>query len=210
MDAERLLGVMIEGALTGRRGRGSALRRLTGGSGSLINAQTLLTAAGLAWGLFEAAQAPTTAAVDPATGATAPPPPPTAGSDASATGKATPPELRRLVRLTISAARADGDLSLEERGRILSKARELGAEDLVTEELRSPRPLAEIVAGVTDPGLKTELYALAYRIVCSDDGVTGAERIYLAQLAHQLGLDPATTKRLEAEANAGANPPPAE
>ena len=195
---------MIEGALTGRRNRGRALRRLTGGSGSLINAQTLLTAAGLAWGLFEAAQgsAPT-AAADPATGAGAPPPLPTTG-ETGATVDATPTELRRLVRLTISAARADGDLSLEERGRILGKARELGAEDLVTEELRSPRPLAEIVAGVTDPALKTQLYALAYRIVCSDDGVTGAERIYLAQLAHQLGLDPATTTRLEADTDTGA------
>jgi uncharacterized membrane protein YebE (DUF533 family) len=209
MDAERLLGVMIEGALTGRRGRGRALRRLTGGSGSLINAQTLLTAAGLAWGLFEAAQTSAPSApADPSTGPVVPPPVPTAAGTAAAAGQSTPPELRRLVRLTISAARADGDLSLEERGRILGKARELGAEDLVTEELRSPRPLSEIVAGVTDPTLKNHLYALAYRIVCSDDGVTGAERIYLAQLAHQLGLDPATTQRLEVEADADAGARP--
>jgi uncharacterized membrane protein YebE (DUF533 family) len=109
--------------------------------------------------------------------------------------------VRRLVRLTLSAARADGDLSLEERGRILGHARELGAEDLVTEELRSPRPLPEILAGATDPALKAELYRLAYRIVRSDDGVTGAERIYLAQLAHQLGLDPAASKAIEASAD---------
>ena len=32
--------------------------------------------------------------------------------------------------------------------------------------------------------------------------VSGAERIYLAQLAHALGLDPATTARLESEAAA--------
>ena len=106
------------------------------------------------------------------------------------------------MRLTLSAARADGDLSLEERGRILANARDVGAEDLVTEELRPLRPLAEIVAGVTDPELKAELYTLAYGIVRSDDGVTGAERIYLAQLAHQLGLDPAATQRLETEADA--------
>ena len=111
--------------------------------------------------------------------------------------------MRRLVRLTLSAARADGDLSLEERGRILDNARALGAEALVTEELRAPRPLAEIVAGVKDPALGAELYTLAYGIVRSDDGITGAERIYLAQLAHQLGLQPETTKPLEAAADAG-------
>jgi uncharacterized membrane protein YebE (DUF533 family) len=114
------------------------------------------------------------------------------------------PEVRRLVRLTLSAACADGDLSLEERGRILANARALGAEDLVTEELRAPRPLAEILAGAKDPALGAELYALAYSIVRSDDGITGAERIYLAQLAHQLGLPPETTKRLEAAAEASA------
>jgi uncharacterized membrane protein YebE (DUF533 family) len=110
--------------------------------------------------------------------------------------------LRRLVRLAISAARADGDLSLEERGRILARAREIGAEELVTEELTALRPLAEIVGGVSDPELKAELYTLAYNIVRSDEGVTGAERIYLAQLAHQLGLDPAATQRLETETDA--------
>jgi uncharacterized membrane protein YebE (DUF533 family) len=32
--------------------------------------------------------------------------------------------------------------------------------------------------------------------------VSGGERIFLAQLAHALGLDPATTARLESEAAA--------
>ena len=112
-----------------------------------------------------------------------------------------PDALRRIVRLTISAARADGDLSLEERGRILAKARELGVEDLVNGELLAPHPLAEIVAGASEPALKSELYTLAYGIVRSDDGVTGAERIYLAQLAHQLGLDPTATLALEEAAD---------
>ena len=193
MDAERLIGGLIEGALLGRRGRTHALRRLTGGSGSLLSASNLLAAAGLAWGLYEAAQG-STAETSP--GAPPPLPPPSGGAAAWPSS-----ELRRIVRLTISAARADGDLSLEERGRILGKARELGAEELVTEELRSPHPLAEIVAGVSDPVLKSELYTLAYGIVRSDDGVTGAERIYLAQLAHQLGLDPVATRTLESAAD---------
>ncbi|HVQ30279.1 MAG TPA: DUF533 domain-containing protein [Vicinamibacteria bacterium] len=195
MDPEYLVGGLIEGALGGRRGRRHAMRRLTGGTGSLLNASNLLAAAGLVWGLYEAAQAQTAA---PATSA----PPPLPSTSGTGAAPPLPDELRRIVRLTISAARADGDLSLEERGRILGKARELGVEELVTEELRSPHPLPEIVAGVSDPRLRSELYTLAYGIVRSDDGVTGAERIYLAQLAHQLGLDPAATKALESAADA--------
>jgi uncharacterized membrane protein YebE (DUF533 family) len=198
MDAERLVGSLIEGALIGRRGRQRAMRRLTGGSGSLINAQTLLAAAGLAWGLFEAAtQATGGPAAAKAVSPPPPSPPPPTGRDAAGLSPAVHPELLRLVRLTISAARADGDLSLEERGRILAKAREVGAETLVATELQTRHPLAEIVAGVTDERHREELYGLAYGIVGAGDGVTGAERIYLAQLAHLLGLEPGTAARLE-------------
>ena len=211
MDAEHILGSLIEGALSGRRGRRRAMGRLTGGSGSLINAKTLLAAAGMAWGLYEAAQGGSGEASSSASSGTpgrGTPPPLPEGSSSGSAGPSVPSEgLRRLVRLAISAARADGDLSLEERGRILAKARDVGAEELVTEELTAVRPLAEIVGGVTDPELKAELYTLAYNIVRSDDGVTGAERIYLAQLAHQLGLDPAATKRLETETDARGGAP---
>ena len=40
---------------------------------------------------------------------------------------------------------------------------------------------------------------LAYTILKADEQVSGAERIYLAQLAHQLGLDVAAVSSLEAE-----------
>jgi len=108
----------------------------------------------------------------------------------------------RLVRLTVSAARADGDLALEERGVILEHARKVGAEAVVAQELQSPRPLREITAGVEDPRLAADLYTLAFTLVRADESVTGAERIYLAQLAHQLGLDAPTAARLEGEAAA--------
>jgi uncharacterized membrane protein YebE (DUF533 family) len=53
------------------------------------------------------------------------------------------------------------------------------------------------------------MYALAVTIARADHGVSGAERIYLAQLAHQLGLDTASVGRLEAEvvARLGADKP---
>ena len=69
-------------------------------------------------------------------------------------------------------------------------------------ELPLAKRLAEIVSGVHDPQLRADLYTLAFTIVRADEGVSGAERIYLAQLAHHLGLDPATRDRLEQEAAA--------
>jgi uncharacterized membrane protein YebE (DUF533 family) len=108
----------------------------------------------------------------------------------------------RLVRLTIAAARVDGRLTDEERAAILGQARAVGAEAVVEREIQSPRPLAEIVAGVGDPARKEQLYLMAFAVVRADEGVSGAERIFLAQLAHALGLEPATATRLESEAAA--------
>jgi uncharacterized membrane protein YebE (DUF533 family) len=105
-----------------------------------------------------------------------------------------------VVRLMISAAGADGHLGSEEREAILTEARKVGAEDAVTRELASPRPLAEIVSGVADPKLREDLYTLAFGIVRADETVSGAERIYLAQLAHRLELEPSAVARLESEA----------
>ncbi len=196
MDAESILGGLIRGTLAGRRKSGRrTLRYLTSGRDSFLNASTLLTIAGVAWGVYEAAAKGTAPS-----GAQAPAPPSAPPSPVPQTPAGVPDHVLRLVRLTISAARADGDLTLEERGQILTHAREVGAEALVVPELQSPRPLAEIVAGVTDPRQRSEMYTLAYAIVRGDENVTGAERIYLTQLAHLLGLDPTAVSRLEAEA----------
>jgi uncharacterized membrane protein YebE (DUF533 family) len=162
---------------------------LSGGRGSLIDASTLLTAAGLAWGAYEAAtrkgDGVTTA------GGVPPPLPPRAGL---------PPDVLRLLRLAIAAARADGRLGDQERASILAQARTVGAEAIVDQEIQQPRPLAEIVAGVSDSNTRDQLYVLAFTVVRADESVSGAERIFLAQLAHALALDPATTARLESEA----------
>jgi uncharacterized membrane protein YebE (DUF533 family) len=113
-----------------------------------------------------------------------------------------PAPVARLLRIMISAARADGELGPAERERILKEAREVGAEALVRQELEAPRPLGELVAGVSDPELQQQLYTLAFVIVRADENVTGGERIYLAQLANRLGIDPASVARLESEAAA--------
>jgi uncharacterized membrane protein YebE (DUF533 family) len=191
---EDLIGALLRGAVGGRgkRSRG-ATRFLTGGRGSLINAGTLLTAAGLAWGAYEAATRKDEAMGAPAS---APPPPPLPLSGL-------PPDVLRLVRLAIAAARADGRLTDEERASIVAQARSVGAEAIVEREIQSPRPLAEIVAGVSESNTREQLYVLAFTVVRADEGVSGGERIFLAQLAHALGLDPAATARLETEAARG-------
>jgi uncharacterized membrane protein YebE (DUF533 family) len=205
LDADEILDGMIRGALGGRRKRHrGALGYLLGGRHSLLTASNLLAAAGVAWGIYEAAQSPqgATPSVGAAPPRTTPPPLPTPVADPPTTIQTSGDGLLRLVRLTVSAARADGNLSLEERGRILEHARGVGLESEVATELQQPRPLAEIVEGVTEPGLKADLYRLAFSIVRADETVSGAERVYLAQLAARLGLDAPTTAGIEREAAA--------
>jgi uncharacterized membrane protein YebE (DUF533 family) len=197
LDAEDVLNGLVRGALRGRRKSSRRAGRALRGSG-LINARTILAAAGVAWGLYETWQqqaGSSAGAALPASGvpgSTVPPPLPAPGVPAL------PEPVVRLMRLMISAAGADGEIGPAERDKILAEAREVGADALVARELEAPRPLGEIVAGVTDPQLKEQLYTLAFALVRADETVTGAERIYLAQLANKLGLDAAAVKRLEA------------
>lgn len=227
-DAEDILNGLIRGTLSGRRKSSKRTRRAMRG-GSLVNAKTILAAAGVAWGLFETwqqSQRQQTSTPPPAAGSdrqpaapppprpaarplTTPPPIPTLTSPAApsipiATSdhEALPPELLQLLRLMISAARADGEIGPAEQDRILAEAREVGAEAEVRRELAIHRPLGEIVAGARDPELCRQLYALAFTIVRADQAVSGGERIYLTQLAHRLGLDDPTVEGIEAETSA--------
>jgi uncharacterized membrane protein YebE (DUF533 family) len=105
-----------------------------------------------------------------------------------------------LVQLAVSAASADGVMGDKERAAVQQQAKAAGVGDIVASELNHRRPLAEIVAGVTDPAQAATLYVLAFTVLRADEQVTGAERIYLAQLAHLLNLDPADVQRLEKDA----------
>ncbi len=188
MDTADILSIFLRGAI-GRRGRKRARRAvnfLTGNRG-FLTASTLLGAAGVAWGVYDSLKS---GAHNP----TAPAPPAIPPALAML-----PNEVLRVVRLAVSAARADGALTPDERALILEHARAAGIESAVEHEVNTSRPLAEIVSGVTDGQRKQDLYVLAFTIVRADEAVSGAERIYLAQLAHQLGLDAQTTARLEQE-----------
>ena len=125
--------------------------------------------------------------------------PPPLPSDAQAQVPPGPDALRRLVALTIAAARADGDLGEEEYGQILAAAREHGAEKLVQEELANRRTIQEIVVGAMDRTFREHLYALAYGIVRADASVSAAERKWLRDLAIALDLDTQAAARIEQE-----------
>ena len=85
-----------------------------------------------------------------------------------------------------------------ERAAVLQQAQSAGrGRGRRARSCTQPRPLAEIVAGVTDPAQRATLYVLAFTVLRADEQVSGAERIYLAQLAHLLGLDPADGAALE-------------
>jgi uncharacterized membrane protein YebE (DUF533 family) len=216
-----VLSVVLMGSL-GRSGRKRATRAtkfLTGHRG-FLGTSALMAAAGVAWGIYDTMQSqnapvspvPGVPPVPTGAGQFIPPIPTTTPAPEAASVAAISPTLAgvdpgiggldpvtRIIRLAVSAAKADGTLGDAERTQIMERAREAGLETMVEAELSQTRQLAEIVRGVTDPAIKNDLYILAFAIVRADENVSGAERIYLAQLAHQLGLDAAATLALETE-----------
>ena len=208
-----LLNGVLRAVLGGRGRRRRSRRALNyitgGGRGSFwANPSTLLTAAGVAWGIYETMQNQGTTAPATATASTASAPPlPNVGSPAQASTVS--PETLRIVRLAISAANADGSVSDAERAAILDQAKTAGVADVVEAEMQQPRPLAEIVSGVTDAGQRATMYVLAYSMVRGDEQPSGAERIYLAQLANLLGIDPGTVQQLEQKASGQIDAQPA-
>jgi uncharacterized membrane protein YebE (DUF533 family) len=204
VDTTELLSVFVRGAI-GSRGRKRARRaaNFLSGKRGFLTAGSLLGAAGVAWGIYDSLHASSTTVpgtgASGAIGAAQPPPIPTFTPGQGAEEHGFPPDVLRVVRLAVSAARSDGVLLAAERALILGHARDAGVERLVDDELASPRPLAELVSGLTDNQHKRELYVIAFTIVRADETVSGAERIYLAQLAHQLGIAPSAVAELEQE-----------
>lgn len=222
MDIEGLLGSVLGSAVSSRGARKGASRLVKTG---LRHPGALIGIAGAAWGLYEvwkrnqpsgaagATGAPPTSPPPPiptAAGGPVPPPPPIpTATTAPASAAPIPPEALRVLRLVLSAARADGELGPLETEQVLAAARESGAETLVHDELQRTVPLAELVAGVSDPAHREQLYRLAFTVVHADAGVTGSERIYLTQLAHLMGLPAGEVQRIEQDVIARASNDPA-
>jgi tellurite resistance protein len=112
------------------------------------------------------------------------------------------PEVLRVLRLTLAAARADGTLEPRERDAILARAKEVGAEPLIAAEVDRPKDLGEIVGEVEDQRMRQDLYTLAYAIVRADEQVSDRERSWLTELAGHLRVDAGTVAGLEQQAAA--------
>lgn len=205
-----VLSIVLRGALgrSGRKRARRATRFLTGNRG-FLSTSALIGMAGVAWGIYDSLksqnppQVPQVPGVPhvPQAGFGTDPPVPQVSPTPGAFDAAFDP-VARVIRLAVSAAKADGALSDDERAVIMERAKEAGLEPVVEAELAQTRPLADIVRGVSDQQMKKDLYVLAFTIVRADESVSGAERIYLAQLAHQLGLDAASVALLEVETSA--------
>ena len=201
MNMDYLVADVLRGVLGGRRKKSKKALRFLGGNlprgmtGAVMrNPQTLLGIAGVAWGIIETLQNQNRAA-GPAPGSSGPAPMPAAAP--------LPPPLPidderlRLVRLAVSAANADGAMNEKERAAVTQQVTAAGASELLERELAAPRPLPEIVAGISDHADRATLYVLAFTVLRADEQISGAERIYLAQLANLLGLEPALVQALE-------------
>ena len=208
MDESMLLNGVLRAVLGGRGRRRRSRRAMNyltgGGRGSFwTSPSTLLTAAGMAWGIFETMQQSGTFGSGGSVGSGGSGGVGSAGSQGSGlTGppSTVSPDALRIVRLAISAAYADGSVSDTERAAILDHAKTAGVSEIIETEMQQPRPLADIVSGISDAAQRATMYVLAYSMVRGDEQPTGAERIYLAQLANLLGLDVATVQQLEDKA----------
>ncbi|WP_395456484.1 tellurite resistance TerB family protein [Azospirillum melinis] len=103
-----------------------------------------------------------------------------------------------LIRAMIAAANADGHISPDEQRRILDSldAAQAEPEDrrIVEAELRSPRPLDQIVRDVRDPETAEQVYLASELAV---RGGSEVDRQYLAYLASRLGLTDARRRELD-------------
>ncbi|WP_207461444.1 DUF533 domain-containing protein [Azospirillum sp. SYSU D00513] len=102
-----------------------------------------------------------------------------------------------LIRAMIAAANADGEITAEERQRILSKLDEAGAgpeeHRVVEHELRNPLSTDALVREARDADMGEQVY-LASLLAMEPD--TEAERSYLQYLAARLNLTPQQVQAL--------------
>ncbi|WP_051340727.1 tellurite resistance TerB family protein [Azospirillum halopraeferens] len=104
-----------------------------------------------------------------------------------------------LIRAMITAANADGEISADEQGRILASLDAAGAgpdeRRIVEQELRSPRPMDDIVREVGDPDTAEQVYLASELAV---RGGTDTDRQYLSYLASRLRLPDDRRRDLDA------------
>ncbi|MDH3404600.1 MAG: tellurite resistance TerB family protein [Acidobacteriota bacterium] len=233
IDAERMLGSLVRGALSGGSSRGRRRRRRAGLLGSVGKGTLALGALGVAIGAFEhwtqkqAGGDAGMAGAGAAGGAAGPPPPPPPAavelpplpplpavdpparqpSPPAAPGPASHALL--LVRAMIAAANADHQLDERERERILEALEEADAgeeeKEFVRREMEEPIGPGALAAAADAPELAEQVYVASLLAIEVD---TSAERSYLERLAQRLRLAPERARALEAMLESPASGPP--
>ena len=103
-----------------------------------------------------------------------------------------------LIVAMIAAAKADGHIDAEERGRIYQRLEEGGLQPeevaFLQRELTEPVDIERIVAGARTKEEAVEVYAASLMAIRSD---TPQERDYLAALADRLKLEPGLIAAIE-------------
>lgn len=122
--------------------------------------------------------------------------PPPADSPFAPTGESRLAET--LILAMITAAKADGQIDAEERGRIYERLEQggLDAEEIafLQREMKAPVDIERIARGVTSKEEAVEVYAASLIAMRAD---TDAERQYLGALAARLGLEPGLAASIE-------------
>lgn len=118
--------------------------------------------------------------------------------------KASPETALLMLRAMIAAAAADGHIDAIERERILGGLRQAGLEGdaarFIEAEFARPAPIGALAASAKTPEVAMQVYAAA-RLAIDPDKTE--ERVFLAQLAGALALDPRLVAQIDAAA-AGA------
>ncbi len=190
------IAAVLLGTGTGRQITGSALRM--GG---------LAAVAGLAWKAYQnyqgGAQPDAATAGEPDLLA----PPANTGFDPAEAPQGEAEFALTLVRAMIAAARADGKIDGEERGRIADRVKLAGmdeeAGDFLVHELERPVDLDALVASAHTEAQRVELYT-ASRLAIEPE--TRAERGYLDMLAGRLQLPDALVDHIEATVSSAKQP----
>jgi uncharacterized membrane protein YebE (DUF533 family) len=103
-----------------------------------------------------------------------------------------------LIVAMVSAAKADGHIDAEERGRIYERLEQggLDAEEVafMKRELAAPLDMERLVRAATTKEVAVEIYAASLMAIRADNP---AEKGYLAMLAGRLGLEPELVSAIE-------------
>jgi len=220
-DAEKLLGTLMREVVGSGSGN---KRKKSKHSNTLVDSlksgSGLMTAIGLGIGAYEILRSksqPEAAGygrsaspppVPPVPGSQPPPtanrtsapmPPPLPTSAPAARGNLTSQDLAcRMIQTMIAAAHADGTMDEQEEQAVLAK---LKGENISQEErmfllteLHSPKSIAELTAGISDPSTAKAMYMLAVSAVDIDSEM---ERNWFDELAARLGISKAVQNFIE-------------